>query len=69
MFEKKGFKTWVVSSSFEKIRFSSINVIFPLDTVLSERGLTVFENPLLSVTFFHQCYYSTAFLFPNSGTQ
>ena len=54
MFEKKGFKTWVVSSSFEKIQFSSINVIFPLDTVLSERGLTVFENPLLSVTIFHQ---------------
>ena len=41
-----------VFSSFETISFSSINVIFSLDVILSERkGLTVFQNVLLSVTF------------------
>ena len=69
MYETKVFKTWPVFSSFQKISFSSIKVIFFLDVILSERkGLTVFQKALLSVTFFHQGYYNTVFVFLNSDT-
>ena len=53
MFDKKIFKTLAVFSSFETISFSSIKVTFYLDVIFPERKvLTVFQNVLLSATFF-----------------
>ena len=54
MFEKKEFKVFATSLSYEIISLFSTNVICSLETILFERkGFTVFLNVLLSHTFFH----------------
>ena len=59
-FNKVAIHLWMAAS----------DVIFSLDVILPERkGLTVFQNACLSVTFFRQRYYNTVFVLLNSQTQ
>ena len=60
--ENRVFRICAVLISLSTIWTSSIKVIFSLYTILSDKnGLMVFQKVLLSVTFFHQDYYNTAF--------
>ena len=59
---KEGIQNFTCITSLLTISSSSVKVTFFLDTILSDKNsLIVFQNVLLSVTFFRQDCYNIAF--------
>ena len=63
MFEKKLFRVFATSTSSDVILPLFTKVLFSLDLILAERrGLTVYQNFLLSVISFH-CMFAKYFFY------